>query len=349
MRAIGPIIAGLEVGLSKCCLACAEADPRGFLNLLAIVERRFRLEANYDNPARSQAPVIQAVKHLVQELAAQYQIAVTEVQLSVNGTNVIGQKVKTFEDSSIPANAVVLHRFGSAGTEVAWWDFAVGHIIHGREMDIWNDVGCVTRAGLRVKSLVFAGLASAYAVLRPAERMPRSGSKVVADIGASGINYIEVNGFEIQSCKFIPGGTGAIIAAIATALRISWEEAESKMITGNDNPDQQKIITSALIEMFCSIHQPGRRAGSVYVTGGGSKFPGVELLGANVLNRPVYQTLATGFAGAIELIRPEHSTALGLIKYAAEEDARRRLTSRMNNSFTEKIDPSDGSAGELRS
>lgn len=315
---IGPLLAGLDIGHSKCCLACAEADPRGFLRLIGIAERS--LLVTEPNQPASDNLLQQTIRELVREFETKHEIAIQAVQLAINGRDIRGDTFAEPDEVSIPTANVPIHHLGLSGRETPWWNFRQGHIIHGRRLAFERLVRLATTAGLKVERPVFAGLASAYAVTRFEERSHGREGLLIADIGAVTTNYLMFRNGQVESIGVIEAGSTPITSEIASSRNVSLAQAEQDKISQANESPEQEIICRNLTDMFCSlaerVRSSGAKIGRVYVTGGGSRSRNIESIAAKVLGRPVYAARAINFAGLHEPPGPEYSTALGLLRYA---------------------------------
>jgi cell division ATPase FtsA len=314
--AIGPIIAGLDIGHSKCCLACAEADPRGFLQLIGVAERSLLVDPPQSDasPGLLQRTITDLVRHFEQK----YEVLIHTVQLAVNGKDVRGETIMDVDQTAIPSGHEIIHRLDGCGREVNWWNFPKGHVIHGKKIAIGEKVNIARQAGLTVQRLVFTGLASAFAVTRAAERNNRR--CVVIDIGSSCTSWVSFYEVGIAASGVIEAGGDAITAEVVSSQNVSWAKAEQRKTAPPTDSAESAIVARHLIDLFCNVAERIRlgpsKIGYVYLTGGTSRFSNIELTAAGVFDRPVYRVTATDFAGQCEPIRPEQSTALGLLKYA---------------------------------
>lgn len=97
------------------------------------------------------------------------------------------------------------------------------HIITGAATSIRNLIRCVQQLGVDVENLIFAGLASSYAVLNETEKEL---GVVLADIGGGTTDIqVFVEGSPTYS-SVLPLGGKNITNDIAIGLRVSLEEAE---------------------------------------------------------------------------------------------------------------------------
>ncbi len=297
-------------------MACAEADPRGFLQLIGVAERSFLIDPPQANAS---ADLLQrTIADLVRHFEQKHEIVIHTVQLAVNGKDIRGETFADAEQAAIPFGNEIIHRFDSCGREVDWWNFAQGHIIHAKRSSIEEKIRIARRAGLQVNRLVLTSLASAFAVTRSAERDGRN--CLVIDIGSSSAGYVLFYEGSIAASGVIEAGGHLITAEIASSQNVSWAKAEQLKLAPPNDSAESEIIARHLIELFCNVAEKVRsglsKTGYVYLTGGTSRFPNIELIAAGVFDRPVYRAAALNFVGECEPTRPEQSTALGLLKYA---------------------------------
>ena len=183
-----------------------------------------------------------------------------------------------------------------------------------------KQVQLVESVGLRVERLVFAGLASTYAVMRSAERRDHVEPVLVVDLGASITNFVLWQECSVIASGVIPKGGDWVTSEIASRCGVSFTEAEERKIAYAANSPEQEIADTFSRELFTDLadrlSNPVRKRGfRAYLTGGSSQFPGAEVLAAEILKIPVYKVAATNFAGLAEPAKPKHSAVLGLLKY----------------------------------
>lgn len=221
------------------------------------------------------------------------------------------------------------------------------HIVTGAATAIKNLTKCVAEVGCDVAGLVYAGLASAEAVLSDTEREL---GVVLVDIGGGTTDIaIFVEGALAYSVV-LPVGAKNVTNDLAIGLRISLESAEkikvhlSGMKTKEDEidlahlnlPEDLKtasyktlvegIIRPRLNELFQAIgseikksNLAGLTPSGLVLTGGGALTVGVVDSAKRILSMPVRVGVPVGITGLVDEIEgPAFSTAVGLLKYGED-------------------------------
>lgn len=230
------------------------------------------------------------------------------------------------------------------------------HIVTGLATILANVVKCVQEAGLEVEELVLEPLASAEAVLTPAER---DLGTVVADIGGGTTSIGVFVGGGLSHTAILPVGGTHITNDVAVGLRTPITEAEKlKIRAGAASPHM--AAEGELIEVFnigdrtprilprrhlCEIIEPrlaeimsllraqlrrsgyvGLVPGGVVLTGGTALLPGIAQFAAEHLEMPARTGAPEQVVGVTEAVRgPAYSTAVGLVQIGARERSGARL------------------------
>ncbi len=237
------------------------------------------------------------------------------------------------------------------------------HIVTGLATILANVMKCVQQAGLEVEELVLEPLASAEAVLTPAERELGT---VVADIGGGTTSIGVFIGGGLCHTAIIPVGGTHITNDVAVGLRTPISDAEKlKIRSGAASP----LMTAEgeLIEVFnvgdraprilprrllCEIIEPRlaeiisllrtemRRSGyghlipgGVVLTGGTALLQGIAQYASENLEVPARTGAPEHITGVTEVVRgPIYSTAVGLAQIGARERSGARLLRHGNGS-----------------
>jgi cell division protein FtsA len=223
------------------------------------------------------------------------------------------------------------------------------HIVTGLATILANVVKCVQEAGLEVEELVLEPLASAEAVLTPAERELGT---VVADIGG-GTTSLGVFAGGVCHTAIIPVGGAHITSDVAVGLRTPITEAEKlKVRSGAASPEMAaegelievitvgdrtprilarrvlcEIIEPRLSEIMALIRAQLRRSGFAHVvpggivlTGGTALLAGIASYAAERLDIPSRTGAPEHVAGVTDVVRgPAYSTAVGLVQIGAQD------------------------------
>jgi cell division protein FtsA len=238
------------------------------------------------------------------------------------------------------------------------------HIVTGSRSAAENVLKCVRRCGLNVSQLMLHPLASSLAVLTDDEM--ELGAAVV-DIGAGTADIAIFTAGAIRHTAVIPIAGDLITSDIAMALRTPTKSAEDikierghakqalidphEMVTVpglGDRPsrDLSRQVLSGVIEpraeeIFALVHQVIRDSGfeevlssGIVLTGGTSLMPGMVELGEDIFLKPVRIGLPR-YTGPLHelLMKPEFSTAMGLIEKARFDRMSNDLVDQRAGSF----------------
>jgi cell division protein FtsA len=214
------------------------------------------------------------------------------------------------------------------------------HVIAGNSTTIQNLIKCVHAAPVELEDLVCAALASAGAVLTPAER--EMGTMVV-DIGAGTTDLTVFAGGFPWLTGVLTGGGSAITYGIAASLRLPLEVAERLKVTyGHADPRQvpedalielpevglvlprselARVIEAQVRELIGPMRMPlqhaqreGMRPLGVVLTGGTAMLPGLTASVERMLGLPARVGAPRGVRGMSEQMNaPAFSTAAGLL------------------------------------
>lgn len=262
--------------------------------------------------------LIEILHEMMIEFEKRYDVHLGAPEIAVSGKHIKGETFLEGDEVSIPTSHEFLHRFRWWEDGTPWWDFTSGHAIHGNRAALEEVVKVVKRLPLKTQSLVFSGLASAYAVTRPYERVAVDADILTIDIGAGTTDYLLFRDANIAESGVIAAGGDLITSEIASKLKIPWRQAEEEKVTHGTVSPQREIIWEQIIGILTSVAEkaPGRHGkfSTVYLTGGTSQIRNIERIAAAVFDRPVYFVSATNLPGLTEP-RPEYSTVIGLLKY----------------------------------
>ena len=227
------------------------------------------------------------------------------------------------------------------------------NIIHSSSTAMKNLIKCVTQVGVEVDDLVYAGLASAEAVLTDTEKELGT---ILVDIGGGTTSIIAfVDGSPIYS-TVIPIGGKHITNDLAIGLRARLEAAEKIKLRLSDektefmtlgNRDQKaetinvsefnldtdtvpkkllyNIVDARLNEIFRLIaldmskaNLGGKLPAGVVITGGTAQTAGMERVAKMNLKMPVRIGKPKGVTGLIDEIEgPAFSATIGALLYGS--------------------------------
>jgi len=224
------------------------------------------------------------------------------------------------------------------------------HIIAVSQSSFANLQKVTTRAGLNVLEFVPAILASAEAVLYPAEK--ELGCLLI-DIGAGTMELSLYSEGSIYFTGAIPVGDQYLTNDLAIGLRTPLAVAEKLKIEagvalasmveddeylevenvgGTEKQKVSKQMVAAIIEarvreMLELARKEVRDSGfsgllpgGVIITGGGAMLPGVREVAQEIFDLPVRIGVPEGLSNLpTNLITPRHSSAIGALKLAAKQ------------------------------
>jgi cell division protein FtsA len=223
----------------------------------------------------------------------------------------------------------------------------------------------VNRAGVRVDDTVLEPFASAEACLTQDERELGC---CLLDIGGGTTELIAYTGGVVRHTAAIPVGGDHVTNDLAVGLRTPIPEAEKikreyacvfrellpedfaiEIASVGDRPPRT-VFARALFdiaeprakELLMLIRDELRRGGvdsqipaGIVLTGGGAHLHGLVELSEHVFNLPVRVASPRGLAEMSEQVsRPEYSTAVGLVLYAART---RRVADARPSSWVGKL------------
>ncbi len=234
------------------------------------------------------------------------------------------------------------------------------HMISAGSAAIKNVRKAIAEVGIRPESLVFSGLASAYATITQTEKELGC---VLIDIGAGTTSIAAYIDGSIAYSGVIPVGAKNVTNDLAIGLRVSLETAEKIKIalSGKIKKDGEEsdemdleslgvteikkiskktlsegIIRPRLNEIFTMVRielekeSLGSRIPSgAIITGGGSLTIGALESAKRMLGLPVRIGIPKGVGGLIDdIMNPSFSTPIGLLVYGASQlPASENLTS----------------------
>ncbi len=237
------------------------------------------------------------------------------------------------------------------------------HIITASSTNLKNLNKVLNDLGVENQGFVFAGLASAEAVLTNTEKEL---GVVLVDIGGGKIDLaIFVDG-ALSYSSSIPVGARNITNDIAIGLRVSLDSAEkiklflSRNLTTNKKKVNQinlkelnlaedltevslktlvdGIIAPRLEEIFKLIFDEIEKSGfgqqvpsGLVITGGGALTVGMLEMGKKVIGLPIRIGIPEKVSGLIEEVNdPQYSTNIGLLQYGVKHHTNYQGTSFKN-------------------
>jgi cell division protein FtsA len=227
------------------------------------------------------------------------------------------------------------------------------HLVTGKRTRLQTAVQCVADQKIRVKGCTFSGYASGLAVLT--EEAKKRGA-VVVDLGA-GVTDVSVwrDNAVVHSAVHGVGGDH-LSQDLSIGLEIPYARAEKlkkeigSVVLEPMEKDEKitlareisfdgrsffkeamvQILQARMAEIWQMIRDDLEEQNlwsavetEVVVTGGGARLRGLSRLASEILPRPVRIGRARDFLGEqSDLERPEFSTVLGTLRYAADCERR---------------------------
>jgi len=242
------------------------------------------------------------------------------------------------------------------------------YLVTGARTAINNLKKCIENNGVAVKSLVLEPLASGEAVLTPEER---EAGVVVADIGGGTTDIaIYLNG-SVWHTTILQIGGNHFTSDLATILHIPHTIAEKlKARYGDVLPERidekdivnapgfggkpnktysqrfiAEILSARAEELLLFIQREINRSGygdllsaGLVLTGGGSRLPGLDVLGRELLDIPV-RIGPPAPLGDIptEMLTPENACGIGLLLQAVKDNPYAARPASSGASFMSKL------------
>ena len=226
------------------------------------------------------------------------------------------------------------------------------HVISGSINAIKNLTTCVTRAGLNIRGLVYAPLATSALLLN---KRQKSLGVALIDIGANSTSLTVYEEGDIIHTAFIPVGSAHITYDLAIGLKTNIDTAELVKIkygsavpervdkhtiidlnTFDKNEDQvtegryvAEIVEARLSEIFLmvkdelrKVDREGMLPSGAVLTGAGAKTDGIVELCKDQLKLPAQVGApVVDFSGMVDKADdPVYATALGLLLWEADEN-----------------------------
>lgn len=224
------------------------------------------------------------------------------------------------------------------------------HIITASSAALKNLAKAVNEVGVDINEMVFAGIASAEAVLTETEK--ELGCLLI-DIGGGTTSVCAFIDGAISYSAAIPVGARNVTNDLAIGLRVTLDSAEKIKLGLSDKSRIKKdkeedavdlsdlggseskkvsrrtlvdgIIRPRLNEVFTMVRLDLERNGLInrvpsgtVITGGGALTVGVEEAARRTLSLPVRVGTPSGVSGLVDdILSPEYATAVGLIIYGS--------------------------------
>ena len=226
------------------------------------------------------------------------------------------------------------------------------HVIHGHGHRVENSLRVVRGIQLEAEQVVFNGLASALAVLG---REQKELGSLAIDLGAGTTEYALYAGSVLRHSGVLAVGGDHVSNDLAIGLRVPLGRAEQlKLEHGaacvddacrgvgltlpSESGTRERVIQlEHLRRIQClrleeTLELVARDVGplleqarsGVYLSGGGSRTPGIEELAERVFQLPVSVARTQDVSGSTAALdQPEFATAIGLARFGALRQRRR--------------------------
>lgn len=372
------VIAGLDIGTSKVVVAVGEMGEEGQVNVIGVGESasvglRKGTIVDIENTARSIEKAVEKAEQMSGVHIDSAFVGITGPHISsLNNRGVVAvanqEKEISVDDAArvlqaakiipLPVDRKIIHVIpreyivdgydgivdpvGMSGSRLE----VETNIITGAATSIQNTIKSVHRAGLQVDALVFNALASAEAVLMPAEK--ELGTLLV-DIGGGTTELALYEQGSLWFASVIPLGGDHVTSDLAVGLRTPIMEAEKVKkeegcvlealmpddqyieipnVGGNEVRKISKKLLASIIEprmreIFSMVKEElkssgykGVLPGGMVLTGGSSLMDGLVQLAAEDLDMPVRVGVPCHVGGMADIVNsPVYATVLGILIY----------------------------------
>ncbi|AKC60320.1 cell division protein FtsA [Blochmannia endosymbiont of Camponotus (Colobopsis) obliquus] len=377
------LVVGLEIGTAKVVVLIGEILPDGIVNIIGFGSCPSR---GVDKAGVNDlASVVKCIQQAVNDAELMADCQITSVYLALSGKHIacqneigivpISNEEVTQEDIenvvhtaksvrvcdehrilhvipqeyAIDCQEGIKNPLGLSGIRMQ----AKVHLITCHNDMAKNIVKAVERCGLEVDQLIFAGLATGYAVLTDDEREL---GVCVIDIGGGTMDIAIYTDGALRHIKVIPYAGKVVTSDIAYAFGTPFHEAEIIKIKygcalysivgkeenievpsvgGRPPRNLHRQILAEVIEPRCTellnlvnneilqlqkqLHQQGIKhhlAAGVVLTGGSAQIDGLVICAQKVFNTQVRIGSPLNISGLIDYVQePYYSTVVGLLHY----------------------------------
>jgi cell division protein FtsA len=226
------------------------------------------------------------------------------------------------------------------------------HIVTAAVSAVQNLQQCCENVGIRVEDMVMNALASAEAVLEPAEKEM---GVLLADIGGGTTDLALYKQGTVWHTKVIPIGGYHITNDIAIGLRAPYDVAEKAKIQYGDcrpaeidpdfvftvepfggekiqvgRQDLAQVVEARVEEIFHMILKDIQQSGydellpaGIVLTGGTALLRGITSVAERVLNVPARVATPKNLVGLVDSLHsPAYATSVGLLRWASSDHHR---------------------------
>jgi len=241
------------------------------------------------------------------------------------------------------------------------------HIVTAATSALQNLQHCVGGVGINAAETVLNALASAEAVLEPAEREM---GVLIADIGGGTTDLALYKQGTVWHTHVIPIGGYHITNDIAIGLRAPYETAEKvKLQYGDCRPadidpdlvftvepfggekiqvgrqDLAQVIEARIEEIFNLILKDIQQSGydellpaGIVLTGGTAQLRGITSVAERVLNVPARVATPKNLVGLVDTLHsPAYATSVGLLRWASTDHHRYQARTQAPSEWSRRV------------
>ncbi len=241
------------------------------------------------------------------------------------------------------------------------------HIVTAATSALQNLQHCVGGVGISAAETVLNALASAEAVLEPAEREM---GVLIADIGGGTTDLALYKQGTVWHTHVIPIGGYHITNDIAIGLRAPYEAAEKVKIQYGDcrpadidpdlvftvepfggekiqvgRQDLAQVIEARIEEIFNLILKDIQQSGydellpaGIVLTGGTAQLRGITTVAERVLNVPARVAAPKNLVGLVDTLHsPAYATSVGLLRWASTDHHRYQARTQMPSEWSRRV------------
>lgn len=381
-------LVGLEIGTAKVATLIGEILPDGIINIIGLGYCPSKgMDKGGVNNLES---VIKCVEYSINQAELMAGCQISSVYLSLSGKHIsckneigmvpiseeevtqsdvdnvvhIAKSVKISDehrilhvipqDYSIDYQEGIKNPVGLSGVRMQ----AKVHLITCHNDMAKNIVKVVERCGLQVSQLIFAGLASSYAVLTEDEREL---GVCIVDLGGGTMDIAIYTSGALRHIKVIPYAGNVVTSDIAYAFGTPVSDAEiikirygcalESLVSKNENievpsvggrpsrvlqryvlaeiiepryMELMKLVNKEILQLQSQLRQMNIKhhlAAGVVLTGGASLIDGLAMCAQKVFHMQVRIASSINIGGVSDSIRgPQYSTVIGLLHYGKESN-----------------------------
>ncbi len=241
------------------------------------------------------------------------------------------------------------------------------HIVTAATSALQNLQHCVGGVGISAAETVLNALASAEAVLEPAEREM---GVLIADIGGGTTDLALYKQGTVWHTHVIPIGGYHITNDIAIGLRAPYEAAEKVKIQYGDcrpadidpdlvftvepfggekiqvgRQDLAQVIEARIEEIFNLILKDIQQSGydellpaGIVLTGGTAQLRGITTVAERVLNVPARVAAPKNLVGLVDTLHsPAYATSVGLLRWASTDHHRYQARTHVPSEWSRRV------------